>query len=250
MKKGIIVAIGLALVLVTVGLAGCGDYFGSEETAINQSISSQQDTGIWVTGVGEITVVPDVAVISLGVEAQAMTVAEAQQQANGAMNAIMGVLDSHSIDEKDIKTQQYSIQPVREWRDEQYTLTGYRVVTSVTVKVRNIDYAGSIIDDAAAAGGDYTVINSVSFTVDEPEAYYKDAREEAMADAKDKAEQLAKLSGVKLGSPIYIAEYNSYTPSTVYYDVKLDAGGATPSAEISPGETEIQMTIQVVYIIN
>jgi uncharacterized protein YggE len=249
MKKGIIVAIFLVLVLVVVGVAGCGDYFGSEGASVVKSVSSQQNIGIWVNGMGKVTVDPDVAVLSLGVEAQAATVAEAQQQANGAMNAIMVVLDSHGIDEKDIKTQQYSIQPVREWRDDQYILVGYRVTNTITIKVRDMDDTGSVIDDAVAAGGDYTIVNSVSFTVDEPEAYYEDIRVEAMADAKDKAEQLAHLGGVKLGKPIYISEGSGYSRTTVYYDSKAPEGAVVPT-DISPGEVEIQMTIQVVYSID
>ncbi len=250
MKKGIIVAIGIALVLVTVGVVGCENYFGSEETGLAKNISSQQNIGIWVTGVGEVTVVPDVAVLSLGVEAQAKTVTEAQQQATGAMNAIMSVLDSHGVDEKDIKTQQYSIQPVREWRDDQYILVGYRVTNTVTVKVRDIDDTGSIIDDAVVAGGDYTIINSISFTVDEPEEYYEDVRAKAMADAKDKAEQLAELGGVKLGKPMYIAEYSGYASVVVYDGLREADGVVVPTTDISPGETEIQMTVQVVYSID
>jgi len=250
MKKGIIVAIGIALVLVTVVVAGCGNYFGSEETGIASSIYSQQNVGIWVTGVGKTTVTPDVAVLSLGIEAQAMTVAEAQQQAAQAMDAVRGVLDSHSIDEKDIQTQQYSIQPVREWQDEKYVLVGYRVTNIITVKVRNMDDIGSIIDDAATAGGDYTIINSISFTVDEPETYYEQMRQEAMADAKDRAEQLADLGGVKLGKPIYIAESSSYNPPVVYLDYKAAEGSVVPTTSISPGETELQLTVQVVYSID
>lgn len=250
MKKGIVVAICIAMVLVVVGVAGCDSYFGSEDSGLVGSISSQQDVGIWVTGVGEVTVVPDVAVLSLGVETQATTVAEAQQQATEAMNAMMGVFDSHGIEENDIKTQQYSIQPVREWRDDQYILVGYRVTNTVSVKVRNIDDTGSIIDDAVAAGGDYTIIDSISFEVDEPEAYYDDVRAEAMADAKDKAEQLAVLGGVKLGKPIYIAEYSVYSPTEVYYDARVEEGASVSSTDISPGETEITMTIQVVYSIS
>lgn len=250
MKKSTIVAIGLALVLVVVGAAGCGDYFGDEASAVSQDISSQQDIGIWVTGVGKVEVAPDVAVLNVGVEAQAATVAEAQQQADEAMNGIMGVLDNHNIDEKDIKTQQYSIQPVREWQDEQYTLIGYRVVNTITVKVRNIDDTGSIIDDAVSAGGDNIVINNISFTVDEPENYYEDARADAMADAKEKAKQLADLGGVNLGDPIFISEYSANTSGTVYYDVVLEAGDAIKAtASISPGETEIQITVQVVFAI-
>lgn len=249
MKKGLILIISLALVLVTIGAVGCEGYFGSGEAEVAKTIFSQQNTGIWVTGEGEVTVVPDVAILSLGVEAQAATVTEAQQQAAEAMEAIMGVLDDYGIDEKDIKTQYYSIQPVRRWDDGQEILIGYRVTNTVAVKVRNIEDTGSIIDAAVAVGGDYTRVNSISFTVDEPEAYYEEAREEAMADAKAKAEQLAELSGVELGKPTYIAEYGGYISPVIYRDLEV-AEGASVTTDISPGETEIRLTVQVVYSIS
>ncbi len=248
MKKGLLLAVVIALVLVTLGAVGCTDYFGSGESEVKQAISSQQNIGIWVTGVGEVTVVPDIAVLSLGIEAQKATVVEARQQASEAMDAVMNVLDSYGVDGKDIQTQFFSIQPVRRWDDGQEILLGYRVTNTVMVKVRNIDDAGGIIDAAVAAGGDYTRVNSISFTVDEPEAYYEDARDEAMADAKDKAEQLADLGGVKLGKPTYINEYSGYIPPPIIYrDTAVTEGTAVPETAISPGEMEIQLTVQVVY---
>ena len=248
MRKGIIVAVVAVLALLTVGVVGCDDYFGSEEPTINKEISSNQEFGIKVVGVGEISVVPDVAVISLGVQAQAETVADAQQQANTAMDAIMNVLVNHSIADEDIQTQRYSIQPVREYKEDETVIVGYRVTNTVSVKVRNVDDAGSVLDDVAAAGGDNTVINSISFTVDEPEDYYEDARKEAMEDAESKAQQLADLGGVTLGAPISITEVTSYyNGSTVYYDSALGESVATPSAAISAGETEVTLTIEVVY---
>ncbi len=252
MKKCLLLAIVIAIVLVTLGAVGCTDYFGSGEPEVKQEISSQQNIGIWVTGVGEVTVVPDIAVLSLGIEAQKATVAEAQQQASEAMNAVMNVLDSYGVDEKDIQTQFFSIQPVRRWDpdDGQEILLGYRVTNTIMVKIRNIDDAGGIIDAAVAAGGDYTRVNSISFTVDEPEAYYEDARDEAMADAKDKAEQLANLGGVKLGKPTYINEYGGYIPPPIIYrDIVVAEDASVPETAISPGEMEIQLTVQVVYSI-
>lgn len=248
MKKGLLLAVAIALVLVTLGAVGCSNYFGSGEPEIKQEISSQQNIGIWVTGVGAVTVVPDIAVLSLGIEAQKATVAEAQQQVAEAMNAVMSVLDSYDVDENDIKTQFFSIQPVRRWDDGKEVLLGYRVTNTIMVKIRNIDDAGGIIDAAVVAGGDYTIVNSISFTVDEPEAYYEEARENAMADAKDKAEQLANLGGVELGSPTYINEYSGYvSPPIIYRDIAVTEGTSVPETIISPGEMEIQLTVQVVY---
>lgn len=250
MKRSLLLAIGIALAIIAVGAVGCTDYFGSGDAGIASNISSQQDIGIWVTGVGKVTVVPDVALLSLGIEAQATTVSEAQQEAAEAMDAVMNVIDGYGIDEKDIQTQLFSIQPVRRWDNGNEILIGYRVTNIVIVKVRNIDGAGSIIDAAVAAGGDNTRVNSISFTVDEPEAYYDAAREEAMADAEAKAKQLADLGGVKLGKPTYISEYSGYISPIVIRGSEVDEALPASTTAISPGETEIQLTIQVVYSIS
>jgi len=213
---------------------------------------SQQSTGIWVTGEGTVTVVPDIALLSLGVEAQTDTVAVAQSQAATAMAAVEAELDRFGVDDKDIKTTQFSIYPVRRWSDEkqQEVLIGYRVVNTVTVKVRAVEDTGGIIDAVTTAGGDFIRINSISFTVDDPDAYKEEAREKAMADAEAKASQLARLGNVKLGSPTYINESGGYVSGTrpIYAEsgMPMPAPAAPPTA-ISPGETEIRLSVQVVY---
>jgi len=214
-------------------------------------IINQQNTGIWVTGEGKVSVVPDVAILNLGVEAQAETVAEAQQQAAETMEAVMAVLDEQGIAKKDIKTQYFNIYPVRRWEKDKEILVGYRVSNMVTVKIRNVDDTGIIIDAVAEAGGDYTRINSISFTVDDPADYYEEAREKAMADAEAKAEQLADLADVTLGKPIYISESGGYipVPREYYLEAGAPVPAPAPTTPISPGETEVRLTVQVVYSI-
>ena len=208
MKKAI-VFLGTALLILglTAGLAGC-DTFSGEAAATNESIVSQQNTGIWVTGVGKVTVTPDVAVVSMGVQAQAATVAEAQQQASTAMAAVMSALSSNGVEDKDIATSYYNITPVYSYNPDtgKQTLEGYSVTNTLSVKVRDVGNAGVVIDAVAAAGGDNTRINSVTLTVDQPEQYYETARQSAVNDAANRASQLAKLSGVKLGKASYINE--------------------------------------------
>lgn len=248
--RWLIASVALAVVILALGVTGCqtaGD-MPSQVTAGN-IILSQQNTGIWVSGEGKVTVVPDVAVLSLGVEAQAKAVAQAREQAAGAMEAIMKVLEDNGVDEKDIKTQHFSIYPVRRWENDREILVGYRVTNTVTVKIREVDDTGIIIDGVAEAGGDYTRINNISFTVDDPTEYYKEVREAAMADAEAKAEQLAALSGVTLGKATYI---NEGSVSPIYRDYYYDkAGAAVPEATtpISAGEMDISLTVQVVYSI-
>lgn len=258
MKKSLLLAVLLALVVITVGAIGCYGDFGFPEQQLPELpqggdiVLSQQNTGIWVTGEGKVSVVPDVAILSLGVEAQAETVAEAQQQAAETMEAVMAVLDEYGVASKDIKTQSFSIYPLRRWENDKEILIGYRVSNMVTVKVREVDDTGVIIDAVAEAGGDYTRIRSISFTIDDPTDYYEEIREKAMEDAKDKAEQLAKLAGVELGSPTYISEGGLYFPVTrdLYWESGVvPAPAPAPTTSISPGENEIRLTVQVVYSI-
>jgi len=254
MKWRLLLAISLALVVIAIGTVGCETLQPPSSTPkVTQSLSgifSQQSTGIWVTGEGKVSVVPDIAILSLGVETQDMNVANAQSYAATTMTAVVNELDNFGIAKKDIKTQRFSIYPVRRWSDKEAreVLIGYRVTNTVTVKVRKVDDTGAIIDAVARAGGDYIRINNISFTVDDPTPYRKEAREKAMADAEAKAKQLADLGDVKLGKPTYINESGAFMPIVREYYAPMPAPAAAPTP-ISPGETEIQLSVQVVYSI-
>ena len=248
MKKNWLLAVGLVLVLAIVGLAGCERSVAGEIRGLN--LSGQQE-GIWVSGQGKVTAVPDIATLRLGIEAQETTVAEAQSQAAGAMDKVMTALTNNGMAKKDIQTQSFNIQKVTRWDDknQREVIIGYRVTNVVTAKIRDIEKAGTIIDAVAGAGGDLTRIDSISFSVDDPSEYYKQARQKAMTDAKAKAQQLADLAGVTLGKPTYISEGSSYpVPSgqAVFMEKALAAAPETP---ISPGEMEISLSVQVTYTI-
>jgi uncharacterized protein YggE len=253
MKMRWMLVIGISLLALILTAVGCETGLpASNAPQINGGnfILSQQNTGIWVTGEGKVSVTPDVAIINLGVEAQANKVELARQQAEEAMLAVMAELESYDVGEEDIKTQQFSIYPVRRWEKDREILIGYRVTNIVTVKIRELDDTGAIIDAVASAGGDYTRVNNISFTVDDPTEYYEEVRKKAMEDAESKAEQLADLSFVSLGRPTYINEGSIYAPVTrdIYY---AEAGAVAPEATtpISPGESDIRLTVQVVYSI-
>jgi uncharacterized protein YggE len=147
--------------------------YSSEDTGISQGIQSNQDIGISVTGIGSVGVTPDIAVVNVGVQVQMDSLAAAQQQAADSMAAVMDALDNHSIADKDIQTGNYNIQPVPSSKDGDYVLVGYIVTNTAWVKIRNLDDAGSIIDDVVAAGGEYVIINGISFSVDQPDTYYQ-----------------------------------------------------------------------------
>ena len=168
-----------------------------------------------------MTVTPDLGLLNLGVEARAATVAEARDQAARAMESIMTVLADAGIEEKDIRTQFFNIQPEYVWneQDRRQEIVGYRVTNTVNVKVRDLEAMGTLIDQVATAGGDLTRINSIRFTVEDTQLFASQAREAAVKAAMEKAEQFAQLTGVTLGNLAYIAETgaNDRTASSIIW---------------------------------
>ena len=250
MKKHWLMAISMALMLAVVGLCGCGAGGATLGTLSSIQLSSQQE-GIWVSGNGKVMVTPDIVTLRLGIEAQEATVAEAQARAAEAMDRVMAALVDNGVAEKDIQTQYFSIRQVTKWdrEKEKEIVVGYRVTNKVNVRIREIDKAGVIIDAVAYSGGDLTRIDSIGFSVDDPSAYYEEARQKAMADARTKAEQLADLGGVKLGKPTYISEGTVIPPYPRALYEKAGAVAVPDETPISPGEIEISLTVQVVYAI-
>jgi uncharacterized protein YggE len=254
-----------AIMLVTLSLVGCapspavvyqsGAPAGGTAITSGGIVVSQQNVGLWVNGLGKTTGTPDVVILTLGVESQQKTVAQAQKAAIDAMSSVMQVLKDSGIADKDIQTSQYNIQQITKWDENQdtYVVVGYRVTNTVTCKIRDINRAGSIIDKAVVAGGDLIRVNGISFTVDDPTPYYKIAREKAVQYAMEKARQIAQASGTRLGKVLYMSEDTSYIPPMAgNYAMKyaaMDSAAAAPTP-ISAGELEFQVTISMVYEIN
>lgn len=234
----------LAIVLGATALvaAGC-----SSETRV--AVDQEQQTGIAVSGTGRVTVVPDIALVNLGVEVTRSSIADARSAAATAMDAVRASLQRNGIDDKDIATLYFSIQPQYGspdplTRDGVPRITGYSVVNQLSVKVRRIDDISKVVDSAVTAGGDAARVQSVSFTVDQPEEFQAEAREKAVADARARAEQLAKLAGVSLGRARAVSETSGATPLDFKFAAPSTGAGETP---FSPGQTEVTLSVNVVY---
>ncbi|MQG77387.1 MAG: DUF541 domain-containing protein [SAR202 cluster bacterium] len=221
------------------------------------SVSSQQ-AGIWVNGVGTVVTEPNITNLSLGVEASASTVTLARNEAATAMTAIVAFLTSNGVAERDIRTQSFNISPQYTFRERledgfrtnERVLTGYQVTNTVSVKVRELDQTGAILDGVVKAGGDLIRINGISFTVDDPSPLKVQARELAVQEAMKKAQELATLAGVGLGQLIFISETSS-TPIFNRVEARGDFARAASFAAtpISAGETQIQVSVQAVFAI-
>ncbi|HEX77372.1 MAG TPA: SIMPL domain-containing protein [Dehalococcoidia bacterium] len=215
--------------------------------------STQQQVGLWVSGLGKVRAVPDIAVVDVGVEAQATTVSQAMDMARTAMNQVMAALSGHGVASQDIQTRYFNISPVRRW-DERRNISeviGYRVTNSVTAKIRNIKDAqrvGRIIDAVAEAGGDLTRIGSLRFTIEDPKPFQAQARAKAIQDALAKAQQMTEAAGVELGKLIYITEVGTgmLTPRPIYFKEVTPAPPEEPTP-FSPGEEEITVSVRMVF---
>ena len=214
------------------------------------SISDQPR--IVVQGTGSISVKPDLVNLQVGVQVQKDKLQDAQSEAATKMDAVMNQLKTSGVDDKDIATAQYSVEPVMTYnQNEPPKVTGFRVTNIVNVKLRDTTKAGKLIDDLVTSGAN--TVYGLSFGFSDPSAILKQARAQAVADARSKAEQLATLSGVSLGAPLLIQDSGSNTPP-VPMQMAGDAmagkaaGGASAPA-INPGQQEIRVDISVEYAI-
>jgi len=216
-----------------------------------------QRNSISVSGVGEVMAVPDLGTISFSVITEADTADEATEENAEKMNAIIEVVKGLSVDEKDIKTTNYNVQPRYDYDDEKRTyyygdgdreLVGYEVSQSLQVKIRNIDNAGEIIKSATEAGADQ--VGGLQFTVDDEDALKIEARELAIVNAKDKAILLADQLEVELVKVMSFSEnsypYYSYTRN----NISMDVGSKESVPTIEPGENKITVNVNIVYEIN
>ena len=248
--RRILVMTGLgAALLVSLTAATCGD------TTIRSEPSggAQGFNGITVTGTGKVKSKPDLVQIQLGVSTLAPSVQEARDKAAKALDGMISSIKANGVAEKDIQTQQLSIQPEYDYRDNQQVLRGFRVSNVVAVKLRDINKTSKVVDDAVSAGGNETQIQGISFTIDNPEELKSQAREKAVADAKAKAATLAKAAGVQVGDALQISE-SSYAPPI--YDARSafanDAAKSSapqPETPIQAGELDVSVDVSVTWSI-
>ena len=238
----------LALAII---LSGCTPFERGFECPHSRLDAVSQPGGIAVTGRGEVTAVPDIAIVNLGVQAQAPIVAEAQTQASVAMDHVLAALRASGVADEDIRTTGFTIFQQTRWEPvrQESQVPGYVVTNSVEVTMRQIDDAGDILDAAVAAGGDFIRVHGISFELEDPTPYLTEARSAAVADGRSKAQQLAQLAGVTLGSPTYISETSSAPIIFRSVDMALPGTAPVPATPIQPGETIVTVSIQLVYAI-
>jgi uncharacterized protein len=212
------------------------------------------ETSITFTGTGEVSAVADVATFNFTVTKEAKTVKEAQELVEEVINGAVDVLDDADVDEKDIKTERYSVQPQYDWvtkngfRNSERVFKGYQVSQFTSVKVREIDNSGDLLGKIGELG--ITNIGSLSFEIDDPDELKREARQLAIEEAKDKAKELADDLGVDLVRIVSFHENeNGYYPQPMYAKVESMAVSSDSSVEptLSVGEEEIKVSVSITY---
>jgi len=230
-----------ALALGAAAIAGSGAGVARADTTPVPAITVQ--------GEGVVSAPPDTAILQIGADAQAATVADARSQAASAAAAIIAAAKADGVADADVQTAQFSIQPQYNNDNGHQTLTGYTVENLVQIKVRALDSVGKIIDDAVAAGGNNTIVRGISFTIEDTTALAQQARQLAVQDAKAKADQYAAATGVTVGRPISITEESAPPPVAVTAKASLAAPAAPAPTPVAPGTLDVRVTVTIAYAI-
>jgi uncharacterized protein YggE len=201
---------------------------------------------ISVTGEATISVAPDLAEVDGGVTSEARTAREASEANNTAMGKVLLALKGAGIDEKDFQTSRLSLQPQNAPnRTGPSAIVSYRASNRVTVRVRDVTKVASVIDTLVGAGANE--IGGIHFMVSQASKLLDDAREQAISDARRKAEIYAKAAGVTLGAPLSISEGGS--PGLVQYRARAAAAGMAVSAPVAQGEETLAITVNVSWAV-
>jgi len=202
---------------------------------------------ITVSGEGKILTKPDIGEVSLGVLSEAPSVAVAQKDNTDKMNKVIKAMKDLGVDEKDLKTINYSIYPKYQYTYGKSTIVGYEVSQALDVKIRQLDKASTILAKAAENG--VNQIGSLTFTIDDPESIKAEARKKAIDDAKQKAEVLKNDLGVSIVRIVSFSESGSQPPVSYYKDSSLGmgGGGAMPSPDVQTGQNEITVDVSITY---
>jgi uncharacterized protein len=235
--------------LITAVIIGGVFYIAGKQ--IEASPEPEQLASITVSGDGRVFATPDIAQLSVGVQTgRQATAGAAMEKLKISMDAVIAAVKAQGIDEKDITTQSFWLNPVYDYANGRQIPQGFEASQSLSIKVRDLDDTSDVLGAATAAGANQA--GGVTFTVDNPETKKAEARLEAIKEAQDKAELLARQLGVELGDIISFNEgYGGYPPPMYYDKAMLGVGGGADMAEqavqLPVGEQEVNVSVSITY---
>jgi uncharacterized protein YggE len=201
---------------------------------------------IVVSGTGRVAVQPDVADLRLGVTVAKPTVEAARGEAAATMDAILRAVDGAGVARADVRTAMLSVQPRYDYRDGRAAvLTGYEIANVVEVSVRDLSALGDVIDATLTAGA--TSMDALSFRLADPRPAEREARRQAMAEARSRADVLAEAAGVTVQGVSDIVEGQPVRPPGPVAKAERMALAADPGTPVEAGTLEVAVTVSVTY---
>jgi uncharacterized protein len=236
------------VILTAVAIGGVF-YIGGKH--IESKPEAPQYASITVSGDGRAFATPDIAQINVGVQTgRQATAGAAMERLKTSMDAVIAAVKAQGIDEKDITTQSFWLNPVYDYANGRQIPQGFEASQSLSIKVRDLDKTSDVLGAATNAGANQA--GGVTFTVDNPDAKQAEARQEAIKEAQQKAHVLAQQLGVRLGKILNFSEgYGGY-PTPMYYGREaMGIGGADMAAnqavQLPVGEQEMNINVSITY---
>jgi uncharacterized protein YggE len=198
---------------------------------------------------GIVSAKPDLAIVSLGASVRRTTSDEAFNQANALMAQVNDMLRTLGIADRDISTRQFSLQPEygRQQGDAPAPIVAWRAINGESVRIRDFTRVGPAIEGAARILGNDAQISGISFTIENTDPLAAQARTQAIANAREKAEQMASAAGVRLVRILSISENLSPPPSPVARVPAAPTALAAAPVEVSAGEQNITVTVSITW---
>jgi len=216
---------------------------GAQQATITQAIGG---TRLDVNATGEVTRVPDLAVISAGVVTRAATAGSALSQAAARMARVRAALKAAGIEDRDIQTSNISLNPEYRYDNNQPPrLTGYSASNTVNVRFRDIANAGKVIDALVAEGANQ--INGPTLTIDKPEAALDEARAKAVAAGRSRAELYARAMGLRVVRIVAVSESGGSYPVPPPMPVMAQVRAEAADSKIDPGEQKLQVNLAMTF---
>ena len=248
-RGGAIAAAGL--VIAAAVYAGAGGFREPDRVAAAQTPSpaATATNVIAVSGLGHVAGTPDTLLLQLRIEGRGVDVTTALGSANSAVTKVVAALKANGVAARDIKTSGLSVQPDYRYEKETQRLIGYISSQSMSVKLRDLNKAGAAVSAATEAGGNSVRIDGASLDLESDSALVVEARANAFAEAKAKAEQYAKLAGRGLGQVSSVSESVSNPPVPLPYNMAAPAAMDAKLADvpIQRGSQEVEVRVEVVW---
>lgn len=241
------VTIAVLIVLICVTVTAVNGPFDFNVTAV----TSEKDVFFEVSDTARVLAPPDTALVQVAVIKEGQTVEQVQTDLNTSNNKVIQAIREAGVEGENIKTVMFSINPRYRYNPQtgEQSIDGYMATSRLEVRITDFEQINNVIDRATQAGANE--VSQVSFIVDDRELYVSQARQEAITNAKQKAQSIAKEAGINLGRlvDVQVSDQGDQMPIPLGRGGMDEAQGIGGGANVQPGQNEIQVYVQLFYLL-